>query len=166
MTRRGVSSRTLRAALGGLFLLALGLQTWAGWIVFKAHQQTHGEPGNVLGPSGYFWPWMGATAQVVAFAALAGFLALHLGRTLLAGERERGETLRRIEARLAALSRPAQPSGAPAPPAPASPPESPDGVAGPAGRAGPDAGSPSGASGASRASGAGGAPGSSSAPEA
>ena len=105
MRRRGVSSRTLSVALGGLFLLALALQTWAGWIVFKAHQQTHGEPGNVLGPSGYLWPWMGATAQVVAFAALTGFLVLHLGRMLLAGERERNESLRRIEAQLARESR-------------------------------------------------------------
>jgi hypothetical protein len=163
MTRRGVSSRTLGAALGALFLLALGLQTYAGWIVFKAHQQTHGEPGNVLGPSGYLWPWLVATAQVVAFAALAGFLALHLGRMRAAGERERGETLRRIEAQLAALSRPAQPSGAPAPPAPSLPPESPDGVAGSAGGAG---GGPTAASGAAGASAAGGAPGRGSAPEA
>jgi hypothetical protein len=159
MRRRGVSARTLSVALGGLFLLALGLQTWAGWIVFKAHQQTHGEPGNVLGPSGYLWPWMGATAQVVAFAALTGFLVLHLGRMLMAGERERNESLRRIEAQLAAQRRPAQPSGGATPPSP----EASDGVAGSAGSAGPARGSPSAAPG---ASGAGGAPGSGSGPAA
>jgi hypothetical protein len=159
MSRRGVSARTLSVALGGLFLLALGLQTWAGWIVFKAHQQTHGEPGNILGPSGYLWPWMGATAQVVAFAALTGFLVLHLGRMLRAGERERGESLRRIEAQIAALRRPAQPSGGGASPSP----EAPDGVAGSAGMAGSAGGSPSGAP---RFPGAGGAPGSGSGPAA
>jgi hypothetical protein len=96
---------TLGAVLALLFLVSLALQTGAGWIVFKAQQQTHGEPGNVLGSSGYLWPWTATLAQIVAFAALAALLALQAGRARAEGEREIRQALRRIEAHLAALSR-------------------------------------------------------------
>ena len=96
---------TLRAILAALFLLGLGLQTWTGWIAFKAHQQTHGEPGNALGPNGYVWPWGAALSQLVAFAALAGLLAGQASRTRADDAGELRQTLRRLEGQLAELSR-------------------------------------------------------------
>jgi len=64
--------------LVALFLTSWGLQTWTGWIEFKARQQTHGEPGNVLGPNGYLWHWGHTTFQnwQSEFLHLIVFLAL------------------------------------------------------------------------------------------
>jgi hypothetical protein len=99
----------LSAILALLFLAGLTVQTYAGWIVFKAHQQTHGEPGNVLGPSGYLWPWAAGLAQLIAYAALAALLAQQAGQAAARargdGEGELRRVLDRHEAILADLSR-------------------------------------------------------------
>jgi hypothetical protein len=132
---RHSTARVLRAGLPALFLLGLGIQTSAGWIVFRNNQQTHGEPGNVLGPSGYMWPWLATLGQLVAFAALAALLAWQAGQSRARQDAELRQTLRRVEARLAELSRPPDPTPAEAGHVPAARPVEPGGASPrPAGR--------------------------------
>ncbi|MDQ3700089.1 MAG: hypothetical protein M3442_04105 [Chloroflexota bacterium] len=119
----------LSVALALLFLVSWGLQTWVGWVEFKAHQQTHGEPGNILGPNGYLWRWGHSTLQnwqaeflhLVAVVVLTTFLVRRGSRALKGSEEELRQRLDRIEQQLTELYRLQQSARPPSSVAPSTP---------------------------------------------
>jgi hypothetical protein len=76
----------LSIVLAVLFLVSWLLQSVTGWVEFAADQRAHGEAAQLLGGSGYFWPWMQATfenwqsefLQLFTMVVLTAFL-IHKG---------------------------------------------------------------------------------------
>ena len=104
---------SLSIVLLALFLGSWGLQTWMGWVEFRAEQQAHGEVAHIFGSGGYLWAWGQATfenwqsefLQLFSFVVLASVL-IHKGSPQSKdGQDELKDAIERIELRLADLSR-------------------------------------------------------------
>jgi len=76
----------LSLVLAVLFLVSWLLQTTTGWVEFVAEQHAHGEQAQLLGASGYLWPWLQSTfenwqsefLQLFTMVVLVSFL-IHRG---------------------------------------------------------------------------------------
>lgn len=76
----------LSIVLAVLFLVSWLLQSTTGWVEFVAEQQAQGQPAQLFGGSGYFWPWMQSTfenwqsefLQLFTMVVLVSFL-IHRG---------------------------------------------------------------------------------------
>ena len=99
-----------------LFFLFLGswiLQTYAGWMEFRAEQADMNHTAQWLGPSGYFWVWTRATfenwqsefLQLLTFVSLTSFL-IHKGSPESRdGDDQMRAALKRIEHKLVELEK-------------------------------------------------------------
>ena len=84
--RRIWRNYNLSLVLLALFLGALVLQTWAGWVEFVAEQEEHGATAEWFGPGGFVWSWLRTTMenwqseflQLLTFVTLTSFL-VHRG---------------------------------------------------------------------------------------
>jgi len=91
-----------------LFLGAWALQTWTGWVEFRAEQAAHGEVAEAFGDAGYVWSWAQATfenwqsefLQVFVFIVLTTFLVHRHSHESPDTDYETEASLRRIEAKL------------------------------------------------------------------
>jgi hypothetical protein len=91
-----------------LFLVSWVIQTYTGWMDFRADQQQHGELAQWFGESGYIWRWGAATfenwqsefLQLFTMVVLTSFL-IHKGSAESRDSDDRMEqTLQRIEQKL------------------------------------------------------------------
>jgi hypothetical protein len=122
MKRRPLGRYGLGWVLLALFLASWVVQTWTGWIEFKAEQHSQGQAAQVFGPDGYVWAWSAATfenwqsefLQLLTMVALTSVLIFTGSPESKDSDEEMQEALRRIEERLAALDRAAA-TGAPVP---------------------------------------------------
>ena len=113
MKKRPLGRYGLGWVLLGLFLASWVVQTWTGWIEFKAEQQGQGQAAQVFGPEGYVWAWSAATfenwqsefLQLLTMVALTSVLIFKGSPESRDSDDEMREALRRIEERLAALDR-------------------------------------------------------------
>ena len=120
MKRRPLGSYGLGWVLLGLFLVSWVVQTWTGWIEFKAEQQGQGHAAQVFGSDGYVWAWSAATfenwqsefLQLLTMVALTSFLIFKGSPESRDSDDEMQEALRRIEERLTAMDKTAL-AGAP-----------------------------------------------------
>jgi hypothetical protein len=103
----------LSITLAVLFLGAWALQTWTGWVEFVSDQASQGRPAEAFGPDGYLWRWAQATfenwqsefLQVFVFIVLTTFLVHRRSHESPDTDYETEAALRRIEAKVDALSR-------------------------------------------------------------
>lgn len=103
----------LSITLAGLFFVAWALQTWTGWVEFASEQAAHGETAQAFGNDGYVWRWAQATfenwqsefLQVFIFIVLTTFLVHRKSHESPDTDYETEASLRRIEAKLDALSK-------------------------------------------------------------
>ena len=80
--RKFLTDYSLSLALAGLFIGSWLVQTVAGWFVFVAQQEEHGQAPELFGASGYIWEWLQATfenwqsefLQLFAMVVLTAFL--------------------------------------------------------------------------------------------
>jgi hypothetical protein len=101
----------LSITLAAFFVMAWGLQTWAGWVEFVAQQAAHGQTAQAFGDDGYVWSWMQATfenwqsefLQVFTFIVLTTFLVHRKSHESPDTDYETEASLRRIEAKVDAL---------------------------------------------------------------
>lgn len=115
---RGVARRVwgdygLSITLAGLFLVAWALQTWTGWVEYVSDQAARGNVATAFGNDGYVWRWAQATfenwqsefLQVFIFIVLTTFLVHRKSHESPDTDYETEASLRRIEAKLDALTR-------------------------------------------------------------
>ena len=103
----------LSITIAVMFLVALALQTWTGWIEFVSDQAAHGDTAHAFGDDGYVWSWAQATfenwqsefLQVFVFIVLTTFLVHRNSHESPDADYDTEATLRRIEAKLDALQR-------------------------------------------------------------
>ncbi len=103
----------LSITLAALFLFSWGLQTWMGWNEFVAEQEQHGQQAQPFGDDGYFWRWGEATfenwqsefLQLFTFVVLTTYLVHRKSHESPDTDYETEASLRRIEAKVDALSR-------------------------------------------------------------
>ena len=103
----------LSITLAAMFLAALALQTWSGWMVFAAEQAAHGQPATAFGDGGYIWEWAESTfenwqsefLQIFVFIVLTTFLVHRSSHESPDTDFETEAALRRIEAKVDALER-------------------------------------------------------------
>lgn len=101
----------LSIILVSLFVLCWILQTWTGWVEFRAEQQTRHEPAQWLGDSGYIWGWLRSTMenwqseflQLSAFVILTAYFIHKGSHESKDTDDEMMEILKNIERRLKAL---------------------------------------------------------------
>lgn len=106
----------LSIVLCGLFLVSWAVQTWAGWMNFRADQLGHGQTAEIFGASGYIWKWTAATfenwqsefLQLLTFVVLTAFLIHRGSHESKDTEEEMMALLKRIDSRLATLESAAQ----------------------------------------------------------
>lgn len=103
----------LSITLAVMFLVAWGLQTWAGWTEFASDQLAHGETPTAFGDGGYIWRWAESTfenwqsefLQIFVFIVLTTFLVHNKSHESPDTDYEVEASLRRIEAKVDALER-------------------------------------------------------------
>ncbi len=103
----------LSITLAALFLFSWGLQTWMGWVDFAAEQEQHDQAAEPFGDDGYFWHWGEATfenwqsefLQLFTFVVLTTYLVHKKSHESPDTDYETEASLRRIEAKVDALSR-------------------------------------------------------------
>ncbi len=103
----------LSITLAALFLFSWGLQTWMGWVEFAAEQEQHDQQAQPFGDDGYFWRWGEATfenwqsefLQLFTFVVLTTYLVHRKSHESPDSDYETEASLRRIEAKVDALSR-------------------------------------------------------------
>jgi hypothetical protein len=109
--RRFWQNYNLSIILSALFLVAWGLQTWAGWVRFSASQEEHQQVAEVFGQSGYVFEWLSATMenwqseflQLLTFVVLTASFIHKGSHESKDSDEELKAMLRRIEDRLARL---------------------------------------------------------------
>ncbi|MFP5343622.1 MAG: DUF6766 family protein [Candidatus Limnocylindria bacterium] len=103
----------LSLTLAAMFLVAWALQTWTGWVEFRAEQLAQGRAAAAFGPDGYVWGWAQATfenwqsefLQVFVFIVLTTFLVHRHSHESPDADYDTEASLRRIEAKVDALER-------------------------------------------------------------
>jgi len=114
MDRRRIwRSYGLSITLAVMFLIALALQTWTGWVQFIADQAAHGESAEAFGPKGYVWRWAESTfenwqsefLQIFVFIVLTTFLVHRKSHESPDTDHATEASLRRIEAKIEAFQR-------------------------------------------------------------
>lgn len=108
MKRHPLGNYGLGWALLALFLGSWLMQTWTGWVEFRAEQQQNGHTAEIFGDGGYVWAWAQATfenwqsefLQLLAMVALTSFLIFKGSAESRDGDDETRETLARLERRL------------------------------------------------------------------
>jgi hypothetical protein len=111
--RRIWHSYGLSITLAVMFLVAWGLQTWTGWAAFAADQEAHGVMPTAFGEGGYVWDWAQATfenwqsefLQIFVFIVLTTFLVHHKSHESPDTDYDTEAALRRLEAKVDALTR-------------------------------------------------------------
>jgi hypothetical protein len=105
------SNYNLSIVLALLFLASWLLQTWTGWMHFRAEQFEHGQTADIFGQSGYVWQWAAATfenwqsefLQLLTFVVLTSFLIHRGSHESKDTDDEMMALLKRIEKRLKEL---------------------------------------------------------------
>ena len=103
----------LSITLAVMFLVALALQTWTGWVEFISEQGAHGQEAEAFGPDGYVWSWAQSTfenwqsefLQVFVFILLTTFLVHRNSHESPDTDHDSEAAMRRIEAKLDALEK-------------------------------------------------------------
>ncbi len=101
----------LSIVLAVLFLASWAVQTWTGWVHFRAEEAAHGQIPQFFGSSGYVWEWAAATfenwqsefLQLLTFVVLTSFLIHKGSHESKDTDDEMMAVLRRMEHRLEAL---------------------------------------------------------------
>ena len=103
----------LSITLAVMFLVALALQTWTGWVEFISEQAAHGQGAEAFGSDGYVWSWAQSTfenwqsefLQVFVFILLTTFLVHRNSHESPDTDYDSEAAMRRIEAKLDALEK-------------------------------------------------------------
>lgn len=111
--RRLWTNYNLSIVLAALFLISWAIQSWTGWMHFRAEQLDHGQTAGVFGPSGYVWQWAAATfenwqsefLQLLTFVILTAYLIHRGSHESKDTDEQMMAALKRIERRLEALER-------------------------------------------------------------
>jgi len=102
----------LTIVLATLFVVAWGLQTYAGWERFVAEQSEHNESAFVFGQGGYVFEWLAATMenwqseflQLLSFVVLTSFFIHRGSHESKDSDDQMQEQLDRIERKLEELA--------------------------------------------------------------
>ena len=111
--KRFWSNYNMSIVLAILFLVSWIIQTWTGWMHFRAEQLEHSQTAELFGPSGYVWQWAAATfenwqsefLQLLTFVVLTTYLIHRGSHESKDSDEKMMATLNRIERRLAELER-------------------------------------------------------------
>jgi hypothetical protein len=114
--RRFWTNYNLSIVLFFLFAASWAVQSWTGWMSFRAEQFEHGQAAEIFGASGYIWKWAAATfenwqsefLQLLTFVVLTAYLIHKGSHESKDTDDEMMAILKRIEQRLHTLESAAQ----------------------------------------------------------